>query len=120
MFESTPKPTAAVLGTSALARWDNEGGALSHPVPVKPPFVDVVHHLSDQEVVCLRSRVIALENIIVAMLAGGSRDQRAVVHDMALFVRPPLDAVQDRLTMHAADLMDHLADRATLFQRVLS
>ena len=55
-----------------------------------------------------------------AMLAGGSHDQRAVVHDMALFVRPPLDEVQDRLTMHAADLMDHLADRATCFARVLA
>jgi hypothetical protein len=70
--------------------------------------------------VCLRSRVIALENIVVAMLAGGSHDQRAIVHDMAMFVRPPLDAVQDRLTMHAADLMDHLTDRATRFARVLA
>jgi hypothetical protein len=89
-------------------------------VPVKPPFVDVVHHLSDQEVVCLRTRVIALENVVIAMLAGGSHDQRAVVHDMALFVRPPLDEVQDRLTIHAADLMDHLADRATRLARVLA
>jgi len=120
MLERTAQPTAAVSRTSALARWDNEGGALSHPVPVKAPHVDVVHHLSDQEMVCLRSRVIALENVVIAMLAGGSHDQRAVVHDMALFVRPPLDEAQDRLTMHAADLMDHLADRATSFARVLA
>jgi hypothetical protein len=120
MLKRTAQPTAAVLRTIALARWDNEGGALAHPVPVKSPHVDVVHHLSDQDLVCLHSRVIALENVVIALLAGGSHDQRAVVHDMALFVRPPLDEVQDRLTMPAADLMDHLADRATRFARVLA
>ena len=120
MSDATVLPPVAVFRASALARWDNEGGALSHPAPVKPPVVDVDHHLSNLELVCLRSRVIALENIVVAMLAGATHDQRAIVHDMALFVRPPLDAVQDRLTMHAADLMDNLADRATRFQRVLS
>jgi hypothetical protein len=120
MLEAVSQPPVAVFWASELARWDNEGGALSHPVPVKPPLVNVAHHLSDHELVCLHSRVIALENIVVAMLAGGSADQRAVVHDMALFVHPPLDAVQDRLTMHAADLMDHLADRATRFARILA
>ena len=120
MLEAASQPPVAVFRASALARWDNEGGALSHPAPVKPPPVDIDNHLSDQDMVCLRSRVIALENIVVAMLAGGSHDQRAIVHDMAMFVRPPLDAAQDRLTMHAADLMDHLADRATRFARVLA
>jgi hypothetical protein len=120
MLERIAQPTAAVLRTRALARWDNEGGALSHPVPVRAPHVDVVHHLSDQDLVCLRSRVIALENVVIAMLAGGSHDQRAVVHDMALFVQPLLDELQDRLTMHAAELMDHLGDRATRFARVLA
>jgi hypothetical protein len=120
MRDVAPQPSVAVFRASALARWDNEGGALSHPAPVKPPFVDVAHHLSDRDVVCLRSRVIALENIVVAMLAGGSSNQRSVVHDMALFVRPPLEEVQDRLTLHAADLMDDLADRAGRFARVLT
>ena len=120
MLEAAAPLPVAAFRASALARWDNEGGALSHPAPVAPPLVEVANHLSDQDLVCLRSRVIALENIVVAMLASASADQRAVVHDMALFVRPPLDAVQDRLTMHAADLMDHLADRATRFGRLLS
>lgn len=120
MLERTAQPTAAVSHTRALARWDNEGGALLQAVSVKAPYVDVVHHLSDQDLVYLRNRVIALENVVIAMLASGSHDQRAVVHDMALFVRQPLDEVQDRLTMHAADLMDYLADRATRFARVLA
>lgn len=77
MLEPTAQPMAAVSRASALARWDNEGGALSHPVPVKAPHVDVVHHLSDQEMVCLRSRVIALENVVIAMLAGGSHETSA-------------------------------------------
>lgn len=119
MLEAAPQPAVAVFHAGALARWDNEGGALSHPAPVKVSVVEVGHHLSDQDMVCLRSRVIALENIVVAMLAGGSSDQRSLVHDMALFVCPPLEEVQDRLTLHAADLMDHLADRAARFARVL-
>lgn len=120
MLEVATQPSIAVFRASALAGWDNEGGALSHPAPVGPPVADVAHHLSDEELVCLRSRVIALENIVVAMLAGGSSDQRSVVHDMALFVRPPREEVHDKLTLHAADLMDHLADRAARFACVLT
>ncbi len=55
----------------------------------------------------------------LTMNRSGSDDQRALIHDMAAFVRPPMDAVQDPLTMHAGDLMDHMADRAMLLARVL-
>ena len=88
MLERTAQPTAAVLRTSALARWDNEGGALSHPVPVKAPHVDVVHHLSDQEMVCLRSRVIALENVVIAMLALAAKPNEDERHEIDESDRP--------------------------------
>ncbi|WP_156357834.1 hypothetical protein [Sphingomonas sp. Leaf62] len=119
MCKSGVQPTAAAFRAEALARWDNEGGALSYGATVVPPVVDARHHLSDDELVHLRSQVIALEQTMIAMMAGGSDDQRALIHDMAAFVRPPMDAVQDPLMIHAGDLMDHMADRATLLARVL-
>ncbi|MFD1951274.1 hypothetical protein ACFSGX_10920 [Sphingomonas arantia] len=66
----------------------------------------------------MRDRVVALEHVVVAMLAGGSRDQREAVHDMALFVRPGPTPASGRSTTDAAARMDQLADRSALFSRI--
>jgi hypothetical protein len=53
MLEAVSQSPAAISRANALARWDNEGGALPHPVPVRPPIVDVAQHLFDQKLVCV-------------------------------------------------------------------
>jgi hypothetical protein len=67
---SPPPPTEVQNRRRALSRWDNEGGALAQSAP------DVVaaasRELTNTELVHLRIRVIALENLMIAVLA---RDQ---------------------------------------------
>ena len=75
----------------ALSRWDNEGGA--GPGNQKnsqtaegnrsddPPLTDV-------EIVQLRVRVIALENLVIALLASGSDNVKATAREMADYILP--------------------------------
>jgi hypothetical protein len=96
----------ASAGTPASL--DNEVDEPSRDQPSSDPDGELPH---------LRASVVALENVVVAMLAGGSSDQRAAVHDMALFVKPLVGAPPDHTT-DAAEMMDHIADRSALFASV--
>lgn len=99
---------AADVDNSAPSRLDSESAGSSHNEPSIGPDGELPH---------LRASVVALENVVVAILAGGSSDQRAAVHDMALFVQPLLGSAPDSKT-NAAEIMDHLADRSALFASV--
>lgn len=67
--------------------------------------------LSNAELVQLQIRMIALENLVVALLADASEQQLERVRDIAasIFPRP---GVEHRLTAHATAQMGHLAQRA--------
>lgn len=102
----------------ALARWETDGGAgpanrTSVPLTVMP-------RLSDAEYEHLHSRVIALENVIIALLAEASERQIALVREMAAFIAPRDDAAQHPLTVHAALQMNHVVDRAEHFRKLFS
>lgn len=103
----------------ALSRWDNEGGA----GPGGPQKGEVsgsveseVPELTNAELVQLRIRVIALENVVIALLAGASDRQLDLVRDMAAYIAPRPGFAQHSLTIQAAALMVDLIARANQFR----
>lgn len=120
MLDGHTAANAADFPPMGPARWDHEAEALSGAMTAQRKPDDFALSSSDQILADLRSRVVAMENIIVAMLAGGPCDQRSAIHDMALFIRPLTDPQTNRPTSDAADMMDRLADRASLFARAVA
>ncbi len=110
-------PERRKLRQQALARWDNEGGAIPAPdesnagTSNAPP-------LTNAEVVQLQVRVIALENLVIALLAGASQAQRELVRDMATYISPRPGFTRHPLTLHAAGQMLHLVERARHFSEL--
>ena len=101
------------LRERALARWENEGGAgpdlmrqSAQPVP----------ELSNSELVQLRVRVIALENLVIALLADGSELQLAHAREMAAIIAPRPGRTPHPLTIDAASHMLGLVHRAGHFR----
>lgn len=104
---------------NALSRWDNEGGA----TPCGPQETLAaaceewdIPALSDAELIQLRIRVIALENIMVGLLSTASDDQLRQIGEMAEFITPRPDAKQHPLTVHAATQMTQMVERAKRFR----
>lgn len=113
MSDSDSRVDATDIRRRALSRWDDEGGALAsvpHETPADVP------DLTNAELVQLRVRVIALENLLIAMLAEGSDRQRQVARDMADCIVPRPGFTQHPLTIQAAKHMTDLIDRAVRFQ----
>jgi hypothetical protein len=104
----------------ALSRWENEGGALAmprragssnKPRPVREPASTTV------ELAQLRIRVIALENLVITLLAQTSNRQLELARQMASYISPRPGFTHHRPTIHAAAQMVHLAERADHFRR---
>jgi hypothetical protein len=72
--------------------------------------------LTNTELVQLQIRVIALENLVIALLAEGSDRQLARARDMAAYISPRPGFTPHRLTTHAAAEMVSLVDRAGAFR----
>ena len=119
----TPKNTdlsdALQLRQRALSRWDNEGGApldghhdsltsIGSPSEIPP--------LSNTELVLLRVRVIALENLIIALLSASSEKQLQLVREMAAYISPRPGFTPHPLTIRASAEMIHLIERAAHFR----
>src|SRR5580700_768736 len=96
---------------AALSRWDDEGGALL-PLPDVP---SAIPDLTNAELVQLRVRVIALENLLITLLAEASDRQLERVREMAGYISPRRGSVHP-LTTHAATQMLNLVDRARHFR----
>jgi hypothetical protein len=113
MHDENRAPDPSKQRQRALSRWDNEGGAISMPgaEPTHP-----VPELTNAELVQLRIRVIALENVVIALLAEGSDHQQAVVREMATYISPRPGFTPHPLTIQAAAHMVQLVDRATHFK----
>jgi hypothetical protein len=98
----------ARLRQKALSRWENEGGSLSPPLDSRielPP-------LTNAELVQLRVRVIAIENVVIALLARVSDGDLELVREMAAFITPRAGSTQHHLTVQAASEMIGLLQRA--------
>ena len=122
IFESQlmPDPSAnnlerAQILKKAVSRWENEGGCPVSADPDQPSSwddnEDKVPPLTNAELVQLQIRVIALENLVVSLLADASDKQLARVRDIAasIFPRP---GVEHRLTVQATAQMEHLTQRS--------
>lgn len=110
----------ARLLQGALARWENEGGNQSRAgPPPKGVGTDEVPPLTNAELVQLQIRVIALENLVLALLAHAPERQLELVRDIAasIFPRP---GVEHRLTIQASAQMEHLAQRSRRLQGCLA
>ena len=106
----------------ALSRWENEGGAgprLPHEGLISDEVQSEVPQLTNVELVQLRIRVIALENLVIALLAEASDRQLNVIREMANYISPRPGFTQHPLTIHAAAQMIDLVDRANHFRVVI-
>jgi hypothetical protein len=103
----------------ALSRWDSEGGA----GPLGPQKGNVpsdvqreIPELTNAELVQLRVRVIALENLVIALLAEAPDRQLDLAREMATYISPRAGFTQHPLTIHAAAHMVDLVERAGQFR----
>lgn len=106
-------------GEAALARWDNEGGESSSGTGAgqtrseqalgSPP-------LTNTELVQFQIRVIALENLVIALLAYANEPQLELVSAMAAYIFPRPGCTPHRMTIHAAAEMLSLVERAGQFR----
>jgi len=99
--------------------WENEGGAVPssspaamHAAAEPPPFPK----MDDAEFQALHVRVIALENLVIALLAVGSDQDRALAGEMASYISPRPGFTRHPLTIHAAAHISDLVERAVRFR----
>lgn len=119
MTDPTIVSKAVLQRQRALSRWDNEGGAGAHrssPGTTTDASTMDEPVLTNAELVQLRIRVIALENVIIAVLAKASDRQLDLILEMADHITPRPEATQHPLTIQAAAQMNHLVNRAGHFR----
>jgi hypothetical protein len=107
------------LRKRALSRWDNEGGAepngpqmASAPVEGEAPMPEN----GPAEIAALHVRVIALENLLITLLATASDRQLELVGEMAAYIAPRPGFTHHALTTQAAAHMVDLVERAARFR----
>lgn len=104
----------------ALSRWENEGGA---PLGGREGGSDSGQSegppLTNAELVQLRVRVIALENLVIALLAHSPDRQLDLVRELAAYISPRPGFTPHPLTIRAAAEMIHLVERAGHFRDIL-
>lgn len=108
---------------AALDSWDNEGGASTtgtgagqtrrEEAPGSPP-------LTNTELVQLQIHVIALENLVIALLAHVNEPQLDLVCAMAHYILPRPGRTAHCMTIHAAAEMLSLVARAGQFRPALT
>jgi hypothetical protein len=106
----------------SLSVWDYEGGA--GPCGPKESTTGLapseVPALTNTELVQLRIRVIALENIVMALLSDAPEHQHDRVRSMAAQISPRPGMTPHPLTTQAASQMIELVERAAHVRDVLS
>lgn len=101
-------------------RWENEGGSsvqeacLADAPAATASFADP--DWSQAESVQLRARVIALEGLVISLLAQSSTSQLVLAREMATFIAPRPGHTPHPLTLRAAAEMRSLVGRAGQFR----
>ncbi len=114
MPDTDQNPSTAELRFRTLSRWDNEGGS----VAAAPDPHPTIAALTSAELIQLRIRTIALENMLIAVLAEGSDRQLAVAREMAEYIAPRPGFTHHPLTIEAGRHMTSLVDRAVHFRTI--
>jgi len=99
-----------------LSKWESEGereAQRSLPYSTEQPHVPP---LTDAELIHLRVRVIALENMVISLLAQISSPQLDLAREIAGYILPRPGITQHPLTIHAAHQMVDLIERAGHFR----
>lgn len=115
------QPDLSQQRQTALSRWENEGGAASGRLREGPVLGEArsdVPQLTNTELVQLRIRVIALENLVITLLADASDRQLDLAREMAAYISPRPGSTHHPLTVHAAAHMIDLVERAGRFRPV--
>jgi hypothetical protein len=117
--ENSDHPSQATQRERALSRWDNKGGA-GPDGPAPDQALDAkriaIPDLSNADLVTLRVGVIALENLVISLLANASEDQLKAAREMASYISPRPGFTPHPLTIHAAAHMVDLIQRAGHFR----
>lgn len=119
--ESSASADASKQRERALSRWENEGGAGPHGSPANlvsadDPIPMPMPANSPAEVAALHVRVIALENLVISLLAEASDRQLEKAREMARYISPRPGFTNHPLTTRAADHMIDLVERACRFR----
>jgi hypothetical protein len=99
----------------ALSRWDNEGGAGPRRLQEDLTSPDARPEVSDPtnaELVQLRIRVIALENLLIALLAHVSDRQLDLASEMAAYISPRPGYTPPDHSCRISDGRSHRAGRS--------
>ncbi|MGZ5894325.1 MAG: hypothetical protein ACXWJ7_17095 [Caldimonas sp.] len=119
---TTRKPESSARSRQrqrALQRWENEGGASDGSAGRDVVSGDTpggVPPLTNAELVQLQIRVIALENLVIAMFSQLPDRQIELAREMAEYISPRPGSTPHRLTIHAAAQMISLVERAGGFR----
>ena len=119
MDPSSDPLKAALLRQQALSRWDNEGGAGPSGSQTEPAEAEARIPMPENNVAelgALHIRVIALENLVIALLATASDRQLELAREMARYISPRPGFTPHPLTTHAAAHMIDLVERASRFR----
>jgi hypothetical protein len=120
MLDKRPNSLAALRQLQkALSQWENEGGAIPLSPQVSSTSEEVqpeVPPLTNAELMQLRIRVIALENLVITLLEGAHDRQLDLACEMAAYISPRPGARRHRLTIHAAAQMIDFVARAGHFR----
>ena len=101
----------------ALQRWDTEGGAPARAAAAKADAgTAAVPPLGNAELVQMQTRVIALENVVIAMLVQASDAQLDLIRAMADYISPRPGFTPHPLTIGAAGEMISLIERSAHFR----
>lgn len=117
--ESRDPEDAALQRQRSLARWENEGGAGACGAQVESGLADKAipaPAMTESELKALHSRIIALENLVTSLLATATEHQLDMARNMAAFITPRAGFTRHPLTIHAAEHMVNLVERAELFR----
>ena len=127
MYKSNRYPTMTIAAESpsdrslqrsrALSRWENEGGAVCQPREASDDEeLASAPLLTNTEVLQLRIRVIALENLMIALLARAPAEQLELVRELAAYISPRPGFTLHPMTIRAANEMLCLLERSGQFR----
>ena len=102
----------------ALSRWENEGGADGHTNPhdAEAGTDSTTVNLTNAELVQMQIRIIALENLVIALFAGAPETVAKLAGQFAECIAPHAGHTPHHLTVRAASQMLHITQRSELFR----